>query len=298
MGLYPSVTTVEQILDKPGLDAWKVEQGILAALTSDKLSGESLDDFAARVAVEAESVGLKARDLGSQIHMAIEAELSGGAASWPAGHEATAEAWRRWAADLRDIRSEIAVSHPLGFGGRVDCQAATESTNTPVVIDWKTMTTKPGRKVTGYDSWGRQLAAYAEALGAPEGTLLVNVVLSTTEPGRLEVVVWTGQRLQLFRQFRAIFWLWCLLKDYWPGGEFDIAPVGRILATGETAAKPGTSPMDDSSLIGIGQAGPLRRLVDGDSNLTVHFPREQWPFVAVRATANSMVKLYIEEAAP
>jgi hypothetical protein len=170
--------------------------------------------------------------------------------------------------------------------------------NTTVIIDWKTMSTKPGRKVTGYDSWGRQLAAYAEALGEPERTRLINVVLSTTEPGRLEIVEWTDQRAQLFRQFRAILWLWCLLKGYWPGGEFDIAPVGRIMATGETAAKPGTSPMDDSNLVGIGQAGSLRRLVDGDSNLTVHFPREQWPFVAVRATANSMVKLYIEEATP
>lgn len=298
MGLYPSVTTVEQILDKPGLDAWKVEQGILAALTSDKLPGESLDDFAARVAVEAESVGLKARDLGTAIHSAIEAELVGGLAVWPHGHDATRSAWADWMNGTLDPRSEISVSHPLGYGGKVDCKALLKSNGLPAVIDWKTMSTKPGRKVTGYDSWGRQLAAYAEALDAPDGTLLLNVVLSTTEPGRLEVVEWTDQRAQLFRQFRAIFWLWCLLKDYWPGGEFDIAPVDRIMATGETAAKPGTSPMDDSNLVGIGQAGSLRRLVDGDSNLTVHFPREQWPFVAVRATANSMVKLYIEEAAP
>src|SRR5690349_2783167 len=42
----PSVTNVLGVLAKPGLEAWKIEQGIIAALTLPRLSGETLDGFA------------------------------------------------------------------------------------------------------------------------------------------------------------------------------------------------------------------------------------------------------------
>ena len=39
-GAYPSVTNIISVLAKPGLDAWRVEQGILAALTLPRLDNE------------------------------------------------------------------------------------------------------------------------------------------------------------------------------------------------------------------------------------------------------------------
>ena len=42
----PSVTNILSVLAKPGLDAWKQEQAILAALTLPQQDGESLDAFA------------------------------------------------------------------------------------------------------------------------------------------------------------------------------------------------------------------------------------------------------------
>lgn len=42
LGLYPSVTNILSVLAKPGLNAWKQEQAILAALTLPRRSGESL----------------------------------------------------------------------------------------------------------------------------------------------------------------------------------------------------------------------------------------------------------------
>ena len=57
LGLFPSVTNVLSILAKPGLEAWKQEQAILAALTLPRTENEPLDEFARRVVA----------DVGSQV---------------------------------------------------------------------------------------------------------------------------------------------------------------------------------------------------------------------------------------
>ena len=60
----PSVTNVLGVLAKPGLDAWRVEQGIIAALTLPRLPDESLDVFARRVVVDMGQQGERAADFG------------------------------------------------------------------------------------------------------------------------------------------------------------------------------------------------------------------------------------------
>src|SRR3982750_1919915 len=59
-GALPSVTNVLGVLAKPGLDAWRIEQGIVAALTLPRRADEPLDAFAHRV------VG----DMGEQVEKA------------------------------------------------------------------------------------------------------------------------------------------------------------------------------------------------------------------------------------
>src|SRR5947209_12361551 len=68
----PSVTNVLGVLAKPGLDAWKIEQGIMAALTLPRLTDEPLDAFAHRVVVDMDEQVEKATDFGSAIHAACE----------------------------------------------------------------------------------------------------------------------------------------------------------------------------------------------------------------------------------
>ena len=41
--LYPSVTSILSVVSKPGLDAWKMEQVALAALTLPRHPNEALD---------------------------------------------------------------------------------------------------------------------------------------------------------------------------------------------------------------------------------------------------------------
>src|SRR5947209_13421746 len=69
---FPSVTNVLGVLAKPGLDAWKIEQGIMAALTLPRGNDEPLDAFAHRVVVDMGEQVEKAADFGSAIHAACE----------------------------------------------------------------------------------------------------------------------------------------------------------------------------------------------------------------------------------
>jgi hypothetical protein len=68
---------VHEVLAKPGLDAWKQEQAILAALTLPRSEGETLDDFAKRVLVDMTSEVGRDADLGSAVHAAIEGYAQG-----------------------------------------------------------------------------------------------------------------------------------------------------------------------------------------------------------------------------
>src|SRR5690349_19123565 len=68
----PSVTNVLNVLAKPGLDAWKIEQGIMAALTLPRGTEESLDSFAHRVVSDMGEQVDKAADFGTAIHNACE----------------------------------------------------------------------------------------------------------------------------------------------------------------------------------------------------------------------------------
>lgn len=72
IGLLPSVTNVLGVLAKPGLDAWKVEQGIMAALTLPRAQDEPLDAFAHRVVADMGDQVEKAADFGTAIHNACE----------------------------------------------------------------------------------------------------------------------------------------------------------------------------------------------------------------------------------
>src|ERR1017187_7985575 len=69
MNLLPSVTTILRVLDKPALTAWKIEQAVLAVMTTPRLPAEADDDFIKRVlAVVPERDGVSRRghlDLGS-----------------------------------------------------------------------------------------------------------------------------------------------------------------------------------------------------------------------------------------
>jgi len=246
LGLFPSVTNVLGVIAKPGLEAWKQEQAILAALTLPREADEPLDAFAKRVITDMSGEVRSAADRGSAIHAAIETYAQGG---WvPEDKEVAAlfEPARQWFdAEVTQVHSvETATAHlEWGYAGRVDLVATLRSTGRPTVIDFKTQKTRRDRagnfKPILHDTWPLQLEAYRQALASKDKGLanaaIASVVIGSTEPVPVEVKVWDdGDKPGFFRAFLAARDLWVWQKNYCPVRDApndDEDPPAAVAAT-------------------------------------------------------------------
>jgi len=72
LGLLPSVTTIIGIMAKAGLDNWKQQQVLLAALTLPRLQTESEQEWLTRVMQDSRATGREAAERGTAIHAIIQ----------------------------------------------------------------------------------------------------------------------------------------------------------------------------------------------------------------------------------
>lgn len=194
LGLLPSVTTILSILDRPALTMWKVEQGVLAALTTPRNPGEELDAFVYRVLHEErqqDQEAQKAMDRGTEIHNAIEKHFS---------QEPLSDEIVPWIAPaiafLKDFGThhkseEILVSED-GFAGRTDeIQCKIYGFHI-----WDFKTTKKLPKGEAWTEHVLQLSAYAKAFdeqcgSTPDSVRPVittgNIYISTVDQGKFVV---------------------------------------------------------------------------------------------------------------
>jgi hypothetical protein len=213
------------ILADPGLDVWKINTHIEAALTHPQDS-RPVDDLIPEIKKNAEEFGRVARELGTKHHDAIECEVrvAEGVDSGYLCHErvplATVKVFRDWYANsglkLEENGIEQYFASPLGYGGRIDYVGTLG--DRLVVVDWKTQKTKAGERFKFYQKWAAQLAAYAHGVGFSMDEIhLMSVAISTTEPGRIESKIWADNDAWL-SAFLATFDVWKgpLGKNYNP----------------------------------------------------------------------------------
>jgi CRISPR/Cas system-associated exonuclease Cas4 (RecB family) len=217
LGLLPSVTTLLRILDKPGLNSWLREQAALAVLTSPRLADEEIDAFVKRVLQidrEQDEEAANARDLGSQIHSAIEKVLSGEADLdfvELAGYIAPAVAAVR---DFGRVPATEKILVGEGYAGRVD--AIVENDQFVTVVDFKTTKTLPKQS---YNEHKLQLAAYAMALGNTGDKIIqtCNIYISTTNPGEIAVFKHSDDWSDTYQKgFKPLMSVWSWLNNYFP----------------------------------------------------------------------------------
>jgi hypothetical protein len=181
----PSVTTITKVLAAPALIEWLRQTAAIAAVTTPRNPGEDLDSFVARaLAVDAESIGDAAKQLGSDIHDAIEKALNG----------------KEWNGDLiHAVSPTLAVVQASGYvaatekilvgdcyAGKTDC--ITENDTTITVDDFKTTGAKK-LPIKSYPEHRLQLSAYAAALGNTGTKRIItrNIYISTIRPGEISV---------------------------------------------------------------------------------------------------------------
>ena len=150
LNLCPSVTTVLDVLAKPGLEVWKRRQAVLAALTLPRMPDEPSEALLARIDADASRQAEEAATEGTAIHAAVEAGFAGAAV--PVRHRPHWQAVQRMLCDnfngVTDWVSEKRFAHPAGFGGCSDLH----SPSTGVVIDFKGSAIRSGQdKKLAYD---------------------------------------------------------------------------------------------------------------------------------------------------
>jgi hypothetical protein len=216
MGLYPSVTTVLGILDKPQLGDWKLEQMALAAFNSPANGSEPFEVYHQHLLTKAFEQVSDAADLGTAIHAALESHFKGQPI------EAGMDTYVEPVARLIDREGIAFTEHELrlvnaqiGYAGTTD--AVISKAGQTGILDFKSRKTKPGIACTPWETEPLQIAAYGVAKFGHVPEIGANVYISTTEKGRVEICWHSYEDLvEAWKTFQSCVQIWQYLKSYRP----------------------------------------------------------------------------------
>lgn len=223
LGLVPGVTTITSCAAAWGLERWKREQVLMAALTLPRRDGETDQQFCARVIEDSESASETARNAGTAIHAEIQQHYTDGMLpddpimlTHVAGaRDVILNVWgeNEWV-------PERCVSHTLGYATKVDLFCP----DGRIILDFKSKDFGPDDAVnlTTYDDHAMQLAAGAVALAGPQGgsEVLVGVraaivYVSRTHPGLSWPVGVSPEELHRgWQMFQALLSFWKTKNRY------------------------------------------------------------------------------------
>lgn len=232
LDLLPSVSTVMGVIAKPAINGWVKEQVARAAVNVFWGEGETADEWVAHVLQAAETNMTQARDLGTEIHGAIERFLAATQnnsesiyvpAFWVEdgkvheSHYAFVGAAKTALEELgvwgQPFSPEKSFASVLGYGGKVDLSGTPEN---PWVVDFKCVDRLD--KKLDYPDRCQQLTAYADGLyGDPITPRQANIFISTSEPGKYLIREWKeDEKAKGNRVFRAALNLWCEVNNFYP----------------------------------------------------------------------------------
>ena len=151
-GYKPSVSLIKDLAAKPGLDAWKIDQTIMACLTMPLIEGETEADYIKRLKEDSREQAKKAAEKGTEIHGYIErgfrGEISGNC------YYESVKATIKSECGEQEWHTEKSFASSLGYGGKLDLH------NEKYLIDFKG-TDKPLESLKTWDEHAMQLAAYS-----------------------------------------------------------------------------------------------------------------------------------------
>ena len=218
--VVPSVTTVLNVLDKPGLNTWRVDSHLRVAINVDQRT--DVEQWIAEVKRLAELEMDKAPQAGTDIHKSLEMWFADQLDDLPADEHIDICVNVERVISIETAVEKLGVSpwqpernfvDARGFGGQADLSGS------GWVIDFKSKQTadkfKPGKMA--YDEHKMQLAAYREGLGMPSARC-ANVFICL-EDGQVDFHEHKPDELdkgwQLFQHALAI---WQLQHGHGPGG--------------------------------------------------------------------------------
>ena len=216
LGLVPSVTGIIKCAAAPGLERWKQQQVLMAALTLPKVAGETEEGYLSRIMEDSQQQAKRASERGTAIHAAIQGFYSDETPT--PGYEAYIQGAVQAVAEWMPGNwiAERAFSHPLGFGGKVDLSG-------PGVVDFKTKEFDTTADLKTWDEHACQLAAYRHGLGIEKARCAI-VYVSATVPGLSKLIEIPEDELQRgWTCFYSLLHFWQAKSSY--RSAFDLEAV-------------------------------------------------------------------------
>lgn len=223
LDINPSVSAYVKMLAAPGLNDWKVREAVRFAVAHPIHPGEDVDQYINTIIEKSmEQVG-EAADLGTRVHKALEDFFTTGKAAPDdllVYVEPTIDAIS--GLQITPIKSEcVLVENHYGYAGTTDL-IFEDSQNRVGIMDFKTKRSKKGEKPFKSHEHRMQLSAYWMAFWGPKyemsfpaHAIAYNVYVSTTEPGRVDVVGYDDSDLRAaWKGFKACLELYRFTKGY------------------------------------------------------------------------------------
>jgi|694.fasta_scaffold20096_11 hypothetical protein len=221
--LLPSITGILSVIDNPSLNRWKMSKVAEYCFNAPPIGDEQMDEYVANALSKALDEASDAAELGTRIHSNIEHHLKGQPAPYGGPELEMAldaiDKVRSLGLDIADSEFTV-VSHEYGYAGTTDL-AVTKGMQCGI-LDFKSTKTQPGEPVTSKFGHLPQIAAYHVAHWEngeriKDNAMGYNVYISTTEPGRVEVVEYSAAQMrEAFEMFCSALQIWRYKNAYDP----------------------------------------------------------------------------------
>ena len=242
-GWVPSVTSVMDIVGKPGLEVWKVNKAIESALTVTRLVTETDEELSKRILIHSKQESDRAAKRGVHIHGELERYFHSIIGSTHVGYhkdhcphpdsqsdigkicEATKFVLDANCGEQEWVPEKSFCYKELGYGGKVDLYS------NAWVIDFKTKDSIEDKKQLAFDSMAYQLVGYERGLPGGIGRIqeqagsgfyganrrIANVFISADNPGHVIFHEWPQDKHELYwNVFSSALQLWKHMKNYRP----------------------------------------------------------------------------------
>lgn len=208
MLLVPGFSGIAQLIAKPGLDRWKLQQLLQAALTLPRRDDETEDLFADRVITDSGEQSRKARDKGTWIHGQIERHFLNQPVD-PSVFSLVEKVVAALAPYSHDWIAERSFACPLGFGGKIDIHSRTPK----VTGDFKVKDVLAPDKKLAYPEHAMQLAAYSHGLDQPDA-VCINIFIGWKDE-QIHIHEWAPADIErAWEKFLCLLRYWQIDRNY------------------------------------------------------------------------------------
>lgn len=207
--LVPSVTGIIKMAHSEGLERWKQQQVLLAALTLPRRPHEPDTEFCRRVMEDSTEQTRKASERGTAIHAAIQAHYDGRPIPEEyAEHVKGAVEAVQTTCGEQAWGVEKSFAHYYGYGGKLDLSCYHH------IVDFKSKEFGPDNPPDTWDEHAMQLAAYRKGLDFPLSQCYIGFV-SVTHPGLTVIKQIDAVALARgWRMFRSLLDYWHAKSNY------------------------------------------------------------------------------------